>query len=530
MAQKYSKKISKAATAECRNRRKVRLMILIITIAAGLFEASEYNASCITDIVGIKKYTPDFDGYFGLFLMFVAAAFGAFAVFGVFSDLTNKQTADVQLSLPMSAKDRYLSKLLAVGKLHLLPIICSSLFVFIVGVIKGHVIPGQTLTYLLQIHGVILAEALFVDAVCIFCMSCCGAKAEGVYTSIITGICASFTPYLVYSFTIETFSGVSVRDDVSGRFFASFGGLVAMCLPDTDLFVNYESVIVMLINMAISCLLIYATFFIYRKRDGRQVGKPMVYDLFMELFMFTGLFTLFTLFAFIGSWGIGLTIAVIIYLVIRIVAARAKITPKIFAVWLIKYSASLALFVVIMAAGYFTGGFGHYKLRMRKIYNETVRVNMECVQYHEDSVHGVSHDTNSFRNSYYIKEKFNSSYFDGMSIDMISQAEMEDKLARLNALIDKYYTLEDHSLAEFEDIMISNKTYFGYSDQKKNYVYISLFDTNDRSIRYKDENYYSVTFPLPAEKFDAFISEANEIFPMESRSDEQGWQFYEDEY
>ena len=76
----------------------------------------------------------------------------------------------------------------------------------------------------------------------------------------------------------------------------------------------------------------------------------MVYDLFMELFMFTGLFTLFTMFSYISSWGIGLTIALIIYLVIRIVAARAKITPKLFVVWLLKFGASFAVFVAIMAA------------------------------------------------------------------------------------------------------------------------------------------------------------------------------------
>ena len=85
---------------------------------------------------------------------------------------------------------------------------------------------GQCISYLLQLHCVILAEALFVDAICIFCMSCCGAKAEGVYTSIITGLCASMTPFLVFNFTIERFSGVNLGGDESGKYFASFGALI----------------------------------------------------------------------------------------------------------------------------------------------------------------------------------------------------------------------------------------------------------------------------------------------------------------
>ena len=131
MAQTYLKKINKAAAAECRNRRKVRLMILIITVAAALFEASEFTVKNY-DSDYINWIFPNYDNFFGLFLMFVAAAFGAFAVYGVFSDLTNKQTADVQLSLPMSAKERFHSKLLAVAKLHLIPLACASLFVLII--------------------------------------------------------------------------------------------------------------------------------------------------------------------------------------------------------------------------------------------------------------------------------------------------------------------------------------------------------------------------------------------------------------
>ena len=117
MAQKYLEKINKASTAEYRNRRKIRLMILIITVAAALFEVSDFGMKSYKEN-GAIVFAPRFTGFFGLFLMFVAAGFGAFAVYGVFSDLTNKQTADVQLSLPMSAKDRYYSKLLAASDTH----------------------------------------------------------------------------------------------------------------------------------------------------------------------------------------------------------------------------------------------------------------------------------------------------------------------------------------------------------------------------------------------------------------------------
>ena len=77
MAQTYLKKIELASKAEYRNGRKIRLMILIITIAAALFEASDFTVSNNDEYGAVTKYSPNFDGFFGLFLMFVAAAFGA---------------------------------------------------------------------------------------------------------------------------------------------------------------------------------------------------------------------------------------------------------------------------------------------------------------------------------------------------------------------------------------------------------------------------------------------------------------------
>ena len=89
MAQKYLEKINKASTAEYRNRRKIRLMILIITVAAALFEVTDFSVRSYKEYNSSNNLIfPHYEGFFGLFLRFVAASFGAFAVYGVFSDLT----------------------------------------------------------------------------------------------------------------------------------------------------------------------------------------------------------------------------------------------------------------------------------------------------------------------------------------------------------------------------------------------------------------------------------------------------------
>ncbi|SEK81888.1 hypothetical protein [Ruminococcus albus] len=532
MAQTYLKKINKAAAAECRNRRKVRLMILIITVAAALFEASEFTVKNYdSDDINWILF-PNYDNFFGLFLMFVAAAFGAFAVYGVFSDLTNKQTADVQLSLPMSAKDRFLSKILAVAKLHLIPLACASLFVLMIGCVKGHAVIGDTFSFLFKIHCIVLAEALFVDSICIFCMCCCGAKAEGVYTSMITAFCVTLTPTLVYNFITNNFSSVSFSEDISNRFLAMFGGMIALSIESGYDFSSVESWVYLGINMAASCLLVFASFFIYRKRDGRQVGRPMVYDLFMELFMFAGLFTLFTMFSYAESWGIGLTLALIIYLVIRIVAARAKITPKTFLIWLLKYVACFGIFLVIMAAGYFTGGFGHYKLRMKEFKWDNADMQISTTQYANGSY--LQQNRHSFHDNYYVSGKADYPYNDdtvflsGYHGNEIKKSELDDKLEKLNKLIDEYYTLENRSTEAFLDMMFGGvyKNEAVPSDNVN--VYISLSDDNtiSNNIDFGDRRDYNVSFIIPPDKLNDFLKDAQDI--LSDETDDVNDRIYED--
>lgn len=367
MALTYLKKINNAAKAECVQHRKIEIIILIMLVAGGVFTLFEYG--CLP-VWSSTVRAPSMSGIMGIFLLCLSAFFGIFAVHGIFCDLTSKQQADIQMSLPMSAKDRYLSKILALCKLHIFPLIICCLAVMVLCIAK--VCLGISLTddaakypfswdlvlYLGQFMLIVLLIALFTDAVTVFCMTCCGAKAEGIYTSLITMFCVSYAPFIFYMQVIAKFSGVTDLPN-EGRLFMCWGLIpVLECLDyNYEMYIS-EYVIPMLINILISCLVIWASYFIYKKRDARSVGKPMAFSLFFELFMFIGTFTLFTMFFFSSMWSIGVTIALIISLIIRIVVSRAKVSVKSFGVWILKYAACVGLFIGIAAVGYYTGGFG----------------------------------------------------------------------------------------------------------------------------------------------------------------------------
>ena len=503
MAQTYLKKIELASKAECRNRKKIRLILLILTIVGALFEIKDYNVKNMTENaygggIDLQRYAT-FEGIFGASLMLLAACFGLFAVHGVFSDLTSKQNADIQLSLPMNAKERYLSKLLAVFKLHILPILAAGIAVILIGSTKesGFDVMG----YLVRFQLVTVAVALFVDSVSIFCMSCCGAKAEGIYTSIIMGGCISILPMLFFREAIIGFSGVDNTYSFNINPLYMFGGLILTALEENSTGIG-ATMPYILANLLMSFATIFAAYFIYRRRDGRQVGKPIVYGLFLELFMFTGLTTLFFVFVYTGGWSIGLTAALIICIVIRIILARAKITPIKFVIWIGKYAAALAVFIVIMGAAYFTGGFGYYKVRYHVNDEKLIDISATCSNISYSSG-GTNYDsTRHFENDYRTEDV---TYSKGITIPAnCTREEAKQAVEDINDLIDRYYNLKDRNIGNFI-IILTNSRYTNEIPYNKHHsIYVTIGE--EGSLK------YSANFPMTDDtEYEELCSELSKI-------------------
>ncbi|MBO5558298.1 hypothetical protein [Ruminococcus sp.] len=471
MAQTYLKKIELASRAECRNRKKIRLILLILTIVGALFEIKDYKVMTITENAyndGIRfQRSPSLEGIFGAFLMFLAACFGLFAVHGVFSDLTSKQNADIQLSLPMNAKERYLSKLMAVFKLHILPILTAGIAVILIGSAKEDAF--DMMGYILRFQLVTLALALFVDSVSIFCMSCCGAKAEGIYTSIIMGGCISVLPIMFFMEAIIGFSGVDNTYSFYMNPFYVFGGSILTALEEVGTGIG-ATMPYILANLLMSFATIFAAYFIYRRRDGRHVGKPIVYSLFLELFMFTGLTTLFFIFVYTGGWSIGITAALIICIVIRIILARAKITPIKFVIWIGKYAAALAAFIVIMGAAYYTGGFGYYKVRYHMNNEKAINIEATAIFANQSSAYTYSEAKNRYFQRDFRTE--NTTAANDVTVPAnCTREEAKQAVEDINDLIDRYHNLQDRDNESFLSIFTDNYSNRYYSH---NYDYYNI--------------------------------------------------------
>ena len=432
MALTFLEKINKASQAECHDHKKIRLITLMLAGAGTLFALSEYSSVTVDSTDGTSTVYASFDGYFGVVLLFMAAALGFVTVFSVFKDMLSKQVADVQLSLPMSSLERYCSKLLTLIKLNLLPVAGGAAVITFLGtcITRG----WSSMPELINIFWVMLDLDIFAMAMAIFCTVCCGAKAESRYTTVIAGGLVSFLPFAFYELILSSYSGVSTVTDMDEAYsFMYFGGMIFAALAEEGLW-GY-----LLVNLLASCALIFASYFIYRSRDARSVGKPMVFTLFTELFMFAGVFMIYVIFLSADNWAICMVVSLITYMVIRIVAARGKLNAGTFMTWIGKYALAVIAFFAIAMTGYTTGGFGYYRTKADVSHPEKDHL------YYEIRVSIADTDDPSGRSSEYSLHGF-----DNAGADIKGAQEV----------IDKAYDISGRSPGNFWNFS-NNRYYYG---------------------------------------------------------------------
>lgn len=347
-------KIRKAVKNEASLNRKLFAVINIILAAGAVF----FGISSEIDVIDrTSKTICYFMPNGGAIAVFgIGIACGLIAVIAVFKELYSKQNADIQFSLPLSAKERYISKIGAVFRLHILPIIFWGLIALGILCIKNHDnITGEIVGQIVIIIFIAVSVALFVDAVSVFCISCCGALAESFYTSVLAMFALSLTPELFFETILDKYSGI-----YSQGISHSLGTWTVLSIQFIGNKFSAALAVRLIINCLISCAVLALAYFIYRKRDGQTTGKPIVFKLLFEFLLLLEVFCCFMVFLFDKGRWIFILITFIAYLIIRIISTRAKITFKKLMFWIGAFASYLLCYTVISAAAYYTDGFGYY--------------------------------------------------------------------------------------------------------------------------------------------------------------------------
>lgn len=490
------KRINRAAVAEMRTHRKLFLIVqIILGIAAVLygFENYSYNR-----YYGSTTY---YEPWMACVLFVVAIGCGFFICSALFKDMHNVQTADVSLSLPMKSSERYAAKILSLFYIHILPLIVCSLAAFIsTAAICSYdkKVLDTAVQFTLLLFLLALAAALFTDAVSIFCCCCGGTMAESIYFPIITAGCLSVAPSVFLYKMQYGFSGQSYLLSDFNQYLCCWTYSLILSAYD------YSGAASFCINCAVNCLIslavIFACVFIYKKRDARSVGTPIVFRLMFELMMFLGVFTVFITVVFEDMVHVGLVVALVAYLVINIVVSRAKINLRSIMVWLLKFVASIAVFVGIMAVGYVTDGFGaiNYIPSDDELENTEISITLR----------------NDYGNTY--------SRFESTDILNADQAK------EIIKLVHSYNGTREKSVGDFFNILSRGNGYRsryisdGYdmlpNDSSGFSIYINQYITDEDDVTYGNTVYEQI-IALPSESVERLIADCDECGLLEEYSD-----------
>jgi hypothetical protein len=489
-------RIKKAAAAETKTHRKLFIIMqLLLGIGAALYTL-ECRLDNYNEFLGEwnESYSsPDFSPFF-----FIAAAGCAlFVCVSLFKDMHNVQVADVTLSLPLSAKERYLSKLLSFCKIQIFPyIIWSAVTIF--GACLGcgfrQNLVADAVPVTLNSLLAVLAALLFTAAIAIFCCCCSGTFAESVYFPIIIGGCITAAPYVFLYEVINHYAGFYYGDNkLLGKicgWWTYTGCLNSFSASGVMFYVRIA------VNCLISLAVIFGSMFIYAKRDARSVGSPIVFRLMYELMMFLGVFSVFIALCFDATF-VAIIISSVGYIIISVIVSRAKITFRSFMTWLLKYAASVALFVAIMCVGYFTDGFGfiNYTPELEAgatsveisvyngeedgfhLYNTYGTVGDTTTAHQKELIHTVrslskSGATKSFDE--FIHDLFGSFYYSGSSF----------------VEIDVIYDNDEYSETTFEQkIYVSGETAEKIAEELDGISYVKEY-SDDSNYDYWDYGYW----------------------------------------
>ena len=304
----------------------------------------------------IESETNYYEGYAIAYVCIAAIALCAvFTVFTLFRELFSKPHADLAYSLIFGAKERFFSKLLTLLKLHILPVIFWNIIQFIAILLTTDITLNMLARYSAVFMFLQLSTSLFVILAVLLCMICCGRLAEMLYTAVIITACEVALPACIHYSTINPYT-VQYLYDLE-NFFNYCPVWSALPAKLMDLGYSTNLLLLLIGSTIFSALLITLLYFLYKKRDGKDTGKPFVFSAFREIILILAVVTVTTYVLSDTSNLILLPALLLGYLLVRILSSNSKLTIIRFVKWVGIFAVYMVIIFGVNILAYFCNGF-----------------------------------------------------------------------------------------------------------------------------------------------------------------------------
>lgn len=320
----------------------------------------------------------------------LAIGIGIFIAIDSFNCLNTKSVVDMKLSLPMTAKGRFLSNFLAGFTAYIVPFLAAQV-VSVLGMLYGVIfMDGRTFeawagykdgkvifepyvcTYFSVLLPVLLKlilcgilVMLMMYTIAVFIAVCCGNKFESIAYTVLINILIPMTGFYVIAAMFNELFGIDIDQKLVDilTFTSPAGGAIAAwnyCLGDkiyggADLTTGFG--LWALIFFLITAVWFGITFLLYQKRRADQVSKPFAFKFIYHIISSVAVLLIYSAFYLDNHKATLPAVAttLIVYIIMEFAANRGFKR-----IWLsgIKYVGIIGFSIFLIFAAQKTEGFG----------------------------------------------------------------------------------------------------------------------------------------------------------------------------
>ena len=471
MAEKSFNRIWNSTKAQIMQQKKLFVIMIILLFVGAIFLGLGISSNIKCDYSLIEDYISMDLG----FLFYIGSIICGFILtINLFKDLHSKQNADIILSMPLNAKQRFISKLMTMLFVQIIPTVLSIMTACYISYITlpsiGELRLHDGLTKYMTVdlsNGIgigclrisfiillaLLSAILFTNAIASFISCCCGTVVESYIFSILNLICISSFKLIIIS-VLFSFAGI---DNTVPDSYWGYGASISDY--------NFPPAISCLISLVV----IFITYFIYKKRNAEDIGKPIVYRWFFNIDMAFGIICFNLIFYCMELFFVGIIFTFIGFVIMQIILSRAKVNFKKVLLWIGGYFGILVILMGFLVTAYWTNGFG-YKFEIPKDWNDVdVTATIDGTEYYET---------------------FGMTYENGAKIS-------REQANQVNEIFFKYRNERDKSFSEFLDMVL-----FRYYYDEINYSVYCTFE-------YRDD--YNSYYPIYGYDFRISPDSANDL-------------------
>lgn len=474
----------------------------------------------------------------------IAILSGAIIAISIFNYLYKKSTVDMNLSLPLTTRQRFLSEYFAGLTIYIVPAIIGGLIGTVILLTGKHELM-EFLKYTIYIGSVVIIGMILYYSLTVLILSCCGSLFETILSTLLINAMIPASIYLLsYTIISNDSFGLSSNSLFLNQIFISspignaafiiyfFDNLNMYGNVNTNLYVHW-----LIPTLIFTILIVLLSYFLYKKRKAEQVSKPYVYKFIYYAILFFVTFCIISIFKVStgssdytahtdstpidASFFPAVMCSGIVFFIMEIISNRGF---KKFWLSILKFAGTITCIYAVLLLCHATNGFGVNKYVPLESAVDNVIIDFDNTSTYNLPIRNkhTIHDVVSLHEKV-IKEKYEDK---NTSHKEIPESELDQRikngaLATYNrnnisityylkngSILTREYNVSDEQMEQLYASMMTGRDYAEYCYNKLSYSFAFRVenDKNARNIEiYNKINKKISTTKLTVDEFSKLI-------------------------